>query len=34
MMDRPKNMKIADDTTLIRKLERQKRRDYYAGVVV
>jgi hypothetical protein len=23
MMDRPKNMKIADDTTLIRKLERQ-----------
>jgi WD40 repeat protein len=24
MMDRPKNMKIADDTTLIRKLERQQ----------
>jgi WD40 repeat protein len=23
MMDRPKNLKIADDTTLIRKLERQ-----------
>ena len=33
MMDRPKNMKIADDTTLMRKLAAAEWRDRRAGVV-